>query len=36
MTTPESDAKMTAVYVGAIAVEAVIIIGLWVFGRIYS
>ena len=36
MMTPESDTKMTAVYVGAIAVEAAIIIGLWVFGRIFS
>jgi hypothetical protein len=34
--TPESDTKMTAVYAGAIAVEAAIIIGLWVFGRMFS
>jgi hypothetical protein len=34
--TPESDTKMTGVYVGAIAVEAAIIIGVWIFGRIFS
>jgi hypothetical protein len=34
--TPESDTKMTGVYLGAIAVEAAIILGLWVFGRMFS
>ena len=34
--TPESDTKMTAVYLGAMAVEAAIVVGLWIFGRIFS
>jgi len=34
--TPESDTKMTGVYLGAIAVEAAIILALWVFGRMFS
>ena len=34
--TPESDTKMTAVYVGAVVVEFVIIVGLWIFGRAFS
>jgi hypothetical protein len=33
---PERDTKMTGVYLGAIAVEAAIILGLWVFGRMFS
>ena len=36
MMTPESDTKMTAVYAGAIVVECVIIVGLWIFGRMFS
>ena len=36
MMTPESDTKMTAVYVGAIVLETVIIVGLWIFSRMFS
>ena len=34
--TPESDTKMTAVYVGVMVVEAAIVVGLWIFGRMFS
>jgi hypothetical protein len=30
------DTPMTGIYVGAIAVEAAIIVLLWLFGRLYS
>jgi hypothetical protein len=32
----ERDTNMTTTYVQVMALEAVIIIGLWIFGRIFS
>jgi hypothetical protein len=34
--TPDSDTNMTASYVKVMVIETVIIIGLWVFGRMFS
>ena len=33
---PERDTPMTSTYVQVMVLEAVIIVGLWVFGRIFS
>jgi hypothetical protein len=33
---PESDTRMTATYVQVLALEAVIIVALWIFGRMFS
>ena len=34
--TPEQDSRMTSTYVQVLALEAVIIAPLWVFGRMFS
>ncbi|MGH9144984.1 MAG: hypothetical protein ACRD2I_27925 [Vicinamibacterales bacterium] len=33
---PESDTRMTSTYVQVLALEAVIIVALWIFGRMFS
>ena len=33
---PESDTPMTKTYVGVLALEAVIIAALWLFGRMFA
>jgi hypothetical protein len=33
---PESDTPMTKTYVGVLALEAVIVAALWIFGRLFS
>jgi hypothetical protein len=33
---PENDTPMTATYVQVLALEAVIIAALWIFGRMFS
>ena len=33
---PESDTEMTATYVRVVALEAVILVALWYFGRAFS
>jgi hypothetical protein len=33
---PDSDTPMTANYVGVLVLEAVIILALWLFGRMFS
>jgi len=33
---PESDTPMTKTYVGVIVFEAVIVVALWIFQRIFS
>jgi hypothetical protein len=35
-TTQEQDTKMTSIYIQVLALEAVIIVALWVFGRMFS
>jgi hypothetical protein len=34
--TPESDTPMTGTYIKVLALEAVIITALWIFGRMFS
>jgi hypothetical protein len=34
--TPESDTRMTSTYVKVLALEAVIITALWIFGRMFT
>ena len=34
--TPERDTRMTSTYVQVLALEAVIIAALWIFGRMFS
>jgi hypothetical protein len=34
--TPESDTRMTSTYLQVIVLEAVVIVALWVFGRVFS
>jgi hypothetical protein len=33
---PDRDTDMTATYIQVMVLEAVIIVGLWIFGRIFS
>ena len=33
---PESDTPMTKTYVGVLVLEAVIIVALWIFGRVFA
>jgi hypothetical protein len=33
---PDQDSPMTSTYVGVLALEAVIIAALWIFGRMFS
>lgn len=33
---PERDTSMTSIYIQVLALEAVIIVALWVFGRMFS
>jgi hypothetical protein len=33
---PDQDSSMPSTYVGVLALEAVIIAALWIFGRMYS
>ena len=33
---PDSDTPMTKTYVGVLMLEAVIIVALWLFGRMFS
>jgi hypothetical protein len=33
---PESDTPMTKTYVGVLALEAAVIVVLWLFGRMFS
>ena len=33
---PDSDTPMTSTYVQVVALEAIIIVALWIFGRMFS